>query len=464
MATPLSPSATQQIYTPPASGGPQTGQSSGPAGSYGRHNVGKHDPAPHFQGSGTGAPALPYQQHGGQPPFGSVAQQHPATSYMTPQSPAGAPTAAETAPATPEEAKTNGEQKAAEGEKKAAEGEKKAAEGEKKAAEGEKKAAEGEQKSAGGKTLLERLNLGAFFDNRRLGGQSSESKSSEQAAEKGKTPEKEKTADSEKSAEQKALEKAPDQGAKQSAAPPAPAPAPAPAAHQPVSSQSPHTGHQQDPYRSAMPPYTPAPTHTPATPGYAQTPAYGAHPQAQASVPGSTRHAQYDSRSVPLDSKESAPKPQPSVLEQTVDRDIQHMSDLVDEGVSQYDQQGLTEYLDEDAFRDLSLYRERTAKIERFLKSSLNPETQKRITEDQASQRARVMNELRTEDQSKTQQTAQQSGLSPSLQDILRQDLYSMAKQGAIEGAIEGAREVLNAQVKGLEDKYGPLGQRGTDV
>ncbi|MBO9495841.1 hypothetical protein J7438_17395 [Thalassotalea sp. G20_0] len=454
MANPLPASGTQQIYTPPAAGGLQTGQSSGPTGYYGGHNVSTRDPALQLRGSGPEAAALPYQQQGGEPPFGSVAQ-HPATSYMTPQSPAGA-TAAETAPATPEEAKTNGEQKAAEGEKKAAEGEKKAAEG-------EKKAAEGEQKSAGDKTLLERLNLGKFFSNTRHAGGAPESKSSEQAAEKGKTAEKEKTADSGKSAEQKAPEKAPDQGAKQSAAPPAPAPAPAPAAHQPVSSQSPHTGHQQDPHRSAMPPYTPAPTHTPATPGHAQTPAYGAHPQA--SVTGSTQHAQFDSRSVPPDSKETAPTPQRTVLEQRVDSDIQQMRSLVGEGVSHYGQQGPTrERLNADALRDLSFHREQAAmhneqatKCESFLESSSKPGIQKQLTEELASQQT---NEVRTDEQSRTQQMGQQSGLSPSLQDALGQEVFKMAKQGAIEGA----REALNAQARGLENKYGPLGQRGTDV
>ncbi|WBA82316.1 hypothetical protein [Endozoicomonas sp. GU-1] len=440
MATPLSPSVTQQIYTPPAAGGLQTGQPSGPTGNYGGHNVGTHNPAPQLQGSGTGAPAQPYQQ----PPFSSVAQ-HPATSYMTPQPPAGAPTAAETAPATPEEAKTNGEQKAAEGEKKAAEG--------------EKKAAEGEQKSAGGKTLLERLNLGNFLNNTRNAGGAPESKTSEQDVEKGKTAEKEKTADSEKSAEQKAPEKAPDQGAKQSAAPPAPAPAPA--AHQPVSSQSPHTGHQQDPHRSAMPPYTPAPTHTPATPGNVQTPAYGAHPQ----VPGSTQHTQFDSRSVPPDSKESAPTPQRSVLEQRVDSDIQHMRSLVGEVASHYGQQGPTrDQLDDDALRDLSYHREQAAmhskeanKCEAYLKSSSKPEIQKQLTEELPSQQT---NEVRTSEQSRTQQTGQQSGLPPSLQDALGQEVFKMAKQGAIEGA----REALRAQARGLENQYGPLGQPGTDV
>ncbi|MGO0309049.1 hypothetical protein ACTL6P_21095 [Endozoicomonas acroporae] len=439
MATPLSPSVTQPIYTPPAAGGLQTGQPSGPTGHYVGHNVGTHDPATQLHGSGTGAPALPYQQQGGQPPFSSVAQ-HPATSYMTPQSPAGAPTAAETAPATPEEAKTNGEQKAAEGEKKAAEGEKKAAEG-------EKKAAEGEQKSAGGKTLFQRLNLGDFFKNTRNARESSEAKSSEQAAEKGKTP------DSEKSAEQKAPEKAPDQGAKQSAAPPAPAPAPA--AHQPVSSQSPHTGHQQDPHRSAMPPYTPAPTHTPATPGNVQTPAYGAHPQT--SVTGSTQHAQFDSRSVPPDSKESAPTPQRSFLEQRVDSEIQNMRSLVGEGVSHYGQQGPTrDRLEADARRDLDFHREQVAKCEEFLQPSTKPETQQRLTGELASQQT---NEVRTSEQSRTQQTGQQSGLSPSLQDAM-QEVFLMAKRGAIEGA----REALNAQARGLEEEYGPLGQRGTNV
>ncbi|WP_422447411.1 MULTISPECIES: hypothetical protein [unclassified Endozoicomonas] len=432
MATPLSASVTQPIYTPPAAGGLQTGQSSGPTGHYVGHNVDTHDPAPQLQGSGTGAPAQSYQQQGGQPPFGSVAQ-HPATSYMTPQPPAGAPTAAETAPATPEETKTNGEQKAAEG---------------------EKKAAEGKQKSAGGKTLLERLNLGNFLNNTRNAGGAPESKTSEQDVEKGKTAEKEKTADSEKSAEQKAPEKAPDQGAKQSAAPPAPAPAPA--AHQPVSSQSPHTGHQQDPHRSAMPPYTPAPTHTPATPGNVQTSGHESHHQT--SVTGSTQHAQFDSRSVPPDSKESAPTPQRTVLEQRVDSDIQHMSSLVNEGISHYGQQGPTRTrLEADARRDLEFHREEAARCEAYLQPSTKPETQQRLTGELASQQT---NEVRTSEQSRTQQTGQQSGLPPSLQDALGQEVFLMAKRGAIEGA----REALSAQARGLEEKYGPLGQPGTDV
>ncbi|WP_422468139.1 hypothetical protein [Endozoicomonas sp. ALC013] len=431
MATPLSASVTQPIYTPPAAGGLQTGQSSGPTGHYVGHNVDTHDPAPQLQGSGTGAPAQSYQQQGGQPPFGSVAQ-HPATSYMTPQPPAGAPTAAETAPATPEETKTNGEQKAAEG---------------------EKKAAEGKQKSAGGKTLLERLNLGNFLNNTRNAGGAPESKTSEQDVEKGKTAEKEKTADSEKSAEQKAPEKAPDQGAKQSAAPPAPAPAPA---HQPVSSQSPHTGHQQDPHRSAMPPYTPAPTHTPATPGNVQTSGHESHHQT--SVTGSTQHAQFDSRSVPPDSKESAPTPQRTVLEQRVDSDIQHMSSLVNEGISHYGQQGPTRTrLEADARRDLEFHREEAARCEAYLQPSTKPETQQRLTGELASQQT---NEVRTSEQSRTQQTGQQSGLPPSLQDALGQEVFLMAKRGAIEGA----REALSAQARGLEEKYGPLGQPGTDV
>ncbi|WP_257293392.1 hypothetical protein [Endozoicomonas sp. YOMI1] len=469
MATPLSPAATQQLYTPPATGGHvPTGQPWGPTGNYGGYSVGPgpHNPETYLQGPGTGVPAFPYQQqHGGQPPFGSVAQHPPTTQYMT-QFPAGAPGAQPPASAAPAAAATtttptSGEVKAG--------GEQKATDGEKKATDGEKKATDGEKKSGGGKSFLERLNLGSFFVNERYAGQSSESKSSEQTAEKGKT------------AEKKEPEKAPDQGAKSSAAPAATPPPPAPGAgygQQPAGGQPPHVGGQsphvggQSPhvggqpphvggqpphvgyqhlYPSAMPPYTPAPgPHTPPTSGYGQAPAYGTHPQAEA--PGVTQH---DSRSVPPEGKESAPMQYRSGLEQRVDSHIQHMDSLVDGGVSRHD------HLDSLVRKDLDAHRQHAADCEGFLASSPNPQTRELLAEDRTNQRARILGEISTEKQkgTDTQQTAQQSGERPMPQNAPGQDPYSLARQGTIDGH----RDSLTAQLRGME-LLRPSGQKDTGV
>ncbi|USE37427.1 hypothetical protein [Endozoicomonas sp. SCSIO W0465] len=218
-------------------------------------------------------------------------------------------------------------------------------------------------------------------------------------------------------------------------------------------------------YRSAMPPYTPATgAHLPPTSGHAHTQVSHSHTQV------TTSGAPQGSHSVPPGGKEPAPMQHRSGLEQTAQGHIKHMDQLVNSGGSRTEQPGyLTSSLDSLVMRDLAAHRRNVADCESFLNRSSDPLTQKLMAENRASEQLHKteahatttqQHAKTTQQHAKTTQqharTTQQYGQSSMFDSVSGQDAYSSAKKGTIDGH----REALDAQAKGMDDRFGAFVKR----